>query len=106
MPKQAFIATFYCSKNLLEAIEPLGSPGSFQIICGVKYLKKRSPDLSTTLIQNVSVSRSSLKHNLSPYSLMTDSPAVICRGSPFIKSRKKSYHLNSFKRLTKTTIFS
>ena len=40
MPKQALIATFQFSKILVEALEQMGSPDCFQIICGVKYLKK------------------------------------------------------------------
>ena len=46
-------------------------------------------DLAASLIRNESVSRSSLKHNLSKDSLVAYSPAVNCRGDPFIKSREK-----------------
>ena len=69
-------------------------------------LEKGRHELSASLIRKSFISRLSLKHNLSTDSLMAYSPTVNCRRGTFIKSRKKSYHLNSFKRLTKTTIFS
>ena len=43
---------------------------------------------------------------LSTDHLMAYSPEFNCRGGPFKKLRKKSYHFNSFKQITKTRTFS
>ena len=51
----------------------MGDPGCFQIISDV--LEKGRHDFSTSLIRNVSISRSSPKHNLSTDKLMVYSRA-------------------------------
>ena len=53
----------------------MGSPGCFQIICGVQYLKKESMNI----IRKVLVSRSVLKDNISTNILMAHSLPVDCR---------------------------
>ena len=64
----------------------MGSPGCFQIICGVQYFE------SMNIIRKVLVSRSVLKDNISTNILMAHSLPVDCRDYLSWNQAKNSTH--------------